>query len=184
MNIIPSKGTLLLSEPFMVDLNFIRSVVLLVENNEKGTIGFVLNQPTELNLRDAIEDFPNCNPKLYKGGPCENNTLHFIHTVGHLIEGSTEVSRGIFWGGNHEQMLDLFKKGKVHETDFKFFVGYSGWVPGQLEQETKKKSWIIAPANFQYLFNTPSDALWRTILKNMGDKYSIIADAPLDPGWN
>ncbi|MDZ4758876.1 MAG: YqgE/AlgH family protein [Bacteroidota bacterium] len=184
MKPMPNRGVLLLSEPFMMDINFIRSVILLVEHNERGTIGFVLNQPINLSMRDAMEDFPNCNPGLFKGGPCETNTLHYIHTVGHLIEGSTEIMQGIFWGGDHEQMLQLFREGKVTEKDFRFFIGYSGWTPGQLEKETESKSWITAPANFQYLFNTPADALWRTVLKSMGDKYSIIADAPLDPGWN
>ncbi len=180
----PAKGKLLLSEPFMTDINFIRSVVLLVEHNQSGSVGFVLNQPIELNLQDAIKDFPLANPALYRGGPCESQTLHYIHTAGETLSGSTEISQGLWWGGDHEQMKELFRNGTLREYQFKFFVGYSGWGEEQLADEMEQKIWIVAPANKEYLFNTPAEALWRVVMKNLGHKYAIMSNAPLVPNWN
>jgi putative transcriptional regulator len=174
----------LLSEPFLVDANFIRSVILLVEHGNKGSIGFVINRPMNFNMRDAIEDFPVINPILYNGGPCETNTLHYIHTAGKILEGSTEIIDGVYWGGNHEHMQELFREGKVHENQFKFFIGYSGWGLQQLDAELNQKSWIVTPASEAYLFKTPAEALWKTVLKSMGEKYAILAEAPMDPNWN
>src|SRR3546814_3568012 len=90
----PEAGRLLLAEPFMLDPNFRRSVVYLTEYNDLGAVGFVLNQPSILTLKDIIEDINEDFP-VYIGGPVENNTLHFLHLSGDRIDESREVSEGI-----------------------------------------------------------------------------------------
>src|SRR3546814_16129422 len=91
----PKAGRLLLAEQFMLDPNFRRSVVYLTEYNDLGAVGFVLNQPSILTLKDIIEDINEDFP-VYIGGPVENTTLHFLHLSGDRIDESREVSEGIY----------------------------------------------------------------------------------------
>ena len=91
----PVQGSLLISEPFLLDSYFKRTVVLLSEHDSKGTLGFILNKPTDVKLNDAVEDFPEFDAPLYFGGPVETDTLFYIHTVGLLLEGAKEITSGI-----------------------------------------------------------------------------------------
>ena len=78
----PGQGSLLISEPFLLDSYFKRAVVLIGEHDQHGTIGFILNKPTDVNINDAVEDFPSFQVPLYFGGPVETDTLFYIHTIG------------------------------------------------------------------------------------------------------
>src|SRR4029077_16781585 len=98
----PEKGKILISEPFLNDPNFKRTIILLAEHNEEGSIGFILNKPTNLKIKDTIEDFPEFDAIVYYGGPVQLNTLQFIHKAGDIIEGSLEIADGLFWGGSFD----------------------------------------------------------------------------------
>ena len=84
----PGQGSLLVSEPFLLDSYFKRAVVLLSEHDSQGTLGFILNKPTDVKLNEAVDDFPEFDVPLYFGGPVETDTLFYIHTVGELITGA------------------------------------------------------------------------------------------------
>lgn len=183
-NIKPQKGDLLISEPYLPDPNFERSVVLLCEHNEDGSFGFILNKPSILKVDEAINDLEEFPETLYVGGPVQQNTLHFIHR-NHELEGSQEVNSEISWGGNYDQLFVLINTKTIIAKDFKFFLGYSGWAPGQLEMELKEKSWIVAcNATANQVFELDPNDLWRDVLKNMGGKYKIISNYPVDPRQN
>jgi len=122
----PKKGDLLISEPFLADPNFARTVILLCEHNEEGSFGFVLNKPARVKLNELIEGVGDRRDDVYIGGPVQQNTLQFIHRNDALIEGGIKVKDGIFWGGNFEQMLTIVDSNLIDATDIKFFVGYSG----------------------------------------------------------
>ena len=181
----PQKGDFLISEPFLPDPNFDRTVVLLCEHNEEGSVGFILNKPSILKFDEAVEDVDDFDVSLYVGGPVQQDTLHFIHRAGDLLEGSMLIKDGIYWGGNYEQLIVLINSGSIDTKDFKFFLGYSGWAPGQLEEELKQKSWIIADdASVKQVFDINSKLLWKEILNGMGGKFKIIANFPVDPRMN
>lgn len=181
----PQKGDFLISEPFLPDPNFDRTVVLLCEHNEEGSVGFILNKPSVLKFDEAVEDVVDFDVPLYVGGPVQQDTLHFIHRAGDLLEGSMPIKEGIYWGGNYEQLITLINSGSINKKDFKFFLGYSGWAPGQLEEELKLKSWIIADdASVSQVFDINSELLWKEILNGMGGKFKIIANFPVDPRMN
>ena len=131
----PKRGQFLVSEPNMQDLNFKRSVLLLTEHNHNESIAFIINQTTKLSVNDLIEDFPKFNAKVHIGGPVEKNTLHFIHSLGDKIDQSVAVSENLYWSGNFETLKTLIRNGEVKESEVKFFSGYSGWSPDQLEDE-------------------------------------------------
>ena len=87
----PQKGDLLISEPFLIDPNFVRTVVLLCEHNSEGSFGFVLNRPSRFKLSEVLNDIEKAPMEVYVGGPVQIDTLHFIHSAGDIMEGSTEV---------------------------------------------------------------------------------------------
>ena len=181
----PHKGDLLISEPFLPDPNFERSVVLLCEHNEDGSFGFILNKPSILKVDEAITDIEDFPEVLYVGGPVQQNTLHFIHRAESILEGSQVINKEIAWGGNYEQLIAIINGGSLNKKDFKFFLGYSGWAPGQLEEELKQKSWIIyESATEQSVFDINSKLLWKEVLKNMGGKFKVFANYPVDPRMN
>ncbi len=170
------KGVILLAEPFMVDPNFKRSAVLLCEHGKEGSVGFVLNHPLSHRVDMLIEDFPEFDAHVYLGGPVEaDSTLHYLHNVGDLLENSVKVSRGIYWGGDFDKLKFLISNELIQPHNIRFFIGYSGWETGQLDEELKSGSWVIADNDINYLFNNESDNLWKEIMENKGNTFSVIA---------
>ena len=141
------KGDFLVSQPFMMDGNFRRTVIFLTEYNEEGALGFILNRPLEYNADELMAEFPEFDDAAYFGGPVATNTIHYVHRVGHLLDDSIEVKDGIFWGGNYDKLKVLIDNKMILPGDIKFYVGYSGWSPGQLEDELVHGSWIVVPSD-------------------------------------
>jgi putative transcriptional regulator len=179
----PSKGKLLLSAPFLNDI-FKRSVILLAEHDEEGSVRFILNKPAEFKIHEVIDDFPEFDAKVFIGGPVQQNTLNFIHRANDVLEGGHEIAEGIYWNGNYELLKILIQSGNLDPDDFRFFIGYSGWSPDQLQSEIKLKSWYVTDPTPDNLFYQESDKLWSRILKRMGKEYSIISTFPDDPSVN
>ncbi len=179
-----AKGIILLSEPFLKDPNFSRSVVLLTEHNSEGSIGFILNRPTDFRLNDIVEDFPTFDAPVYLGGPVQRDSLHFIHRIEALAEEGDEVAKGVYWGGNFEELKKMVRLGIVDPDDIRFFVGYSGWGPTQLKDEMSNKAWIISKTGDQFAFSSGEKSLWGDILQAIGGKYKAMAHYPIDPSLN
>lgn len=178
------KGDLLISEPFLGDPNFERSVVLLCEHSTQSSFGFVLNQKTEMTLMQVWEETSYCDFPLYIGGPVQKNTLHFIHRLGNQIDNSLEIAKDLYWSGDYEQVATLLNFGKIKENDIRFFLGYSGWSENQLTNEIKQNAWIVSKGDSDFIFDTHSKDFWRGILKKMGGKYKMLANYPIDPSLN
>lgn len=179
------KGDLLISEPFLEDPNFTRTVIFLCEHNDDGSIGFILNKQAQVKLNELIDGVGDRQDDIYVGGPVQQNTLQFIHRNDGLIEGGSEVRDGIYWGGNFEQMLAMMESKLINPGDIKFFVGYSGWVSGQLKSELEINSWIISRnVNIDQIFDTDVNSLWKEVLNTMGGKFKIVANFPVDPRLN
>ena len=180
---IIQAGSLLLAEPFMADLNFKRSVILICEHNDEGTVGFTLNHPSEQTLDEAFEDIPDFQAPLYYGGPVQPDTLHYVHTLANLDE-AVEIVPGLYWGGNFETLKTMINNGEVGMDDIRFFLGYSGWGDGQLQGEMKEHSWMTHQARPSHVFTNSSTDLWKSILKEKGGDYSIMVNFPEDPALN
>lgn len=182
----PEPGDFLISEPFLNDPNFERTVILVCEHNEDGTFGLVLNKLSDLKLNDVLEEEINPLTYLNIGGPVEQNTLHFIHKLGpDKIEGAIELNDGLYWSGNFEQMKFLMNSNLIEEDDVQFYLGYSGWASGQLRIELDKQSWFIKKkATAKEVLDMESDVLWKSILQEMGGKYRVFSNYPVDPRLN
>ena len=180
----PEKGRLLISEPFLPDPNFERTVVLLCEHNDEGSFGFVLNKPSILKVNEVMEDITDLDNLVYVGGPVQQDTLHFIHRNAQL-ENAVEIVDRISWGGAFENLMVLCETRQITAKDIRFFLGYSGWGPGQLEAELEQDSWIVCDyVTDQLLFDTGPDIMWRKALENMGGRFSMYSNYPVDPRLN
>ena len=181
----PKKGHLLIAEPSIIgDLSFNRSVILLADYNEEGSIGFILNKPLGYTLNDLIPE-TKANFKVHNGGPVDQDNLYFIHKVPHLIPDSIEISNGVFWGGNFEIVLELLKADKLIDTDIRFFLGYSGWEPQQLDDELKSQAWIVSENVYENeLIEKSCDSFWREKMLELGGDYSLWSNAPENPSYN
>ena len=181
----PAKGDLLISEPFLPDPNFERSVILICEHNDEGSLGFVLNKPTGHELSEVLEVSEVFRNDLYQGGPVQLDTLHYIHRESNLLGNAANIKEDIFWGGDFERLMSLLNTHQLQSEDIKFFLGYSGWSPGQLEEELKEDSWFVYKQTTSYdVFDSSAQDLWRKVLKNMGGKYRMFSNYPTDPRLN
>ncbi len=181
----PKKGDLLIAEPSIVgDLSFNRSVILLADYNDQGSIGFILNKPLEYKLQDLVPE-TQADFKVFNGGPVEQDNLYFIHQVPELIPDSIEISLGIFWGGNFEVVLKLLEENKLSNSDIRFFLGYSGWDSQQLENELQSNSWIITKNVYkEELIEKSCDSFWKEKMLELGGNYLIWSNAPENPSYN
>lgn len=179
-----SKGKILLSEPFMEDPNFKRTVVLLCEHNAEGTFGFILNKKTELLLGDAVPELEHFETPLYYGGPVEPQTLHYVHQSGDILPESVPIGDGIFWGGQFETLKILLKNKEINPDTIRFFTGYSGWDPDQIVEELKQNSWFVTSSDVEDIFHKDDEHLWKKILNELGGDFKTIANYPENPNWN
>lgn len=183
-NIEPGKGKLLISEPFLLDYYFKRSVILLAEHNEEGSFGIIMNKPLKTTFNEVVKDFPEFNAQLFLGGPVQNENLFFVHTLGDKIENSNEIIDGLYWGGDIEQVKEMITLNLLDTRDIRFYIGYSGWSPNQLDNELKRNSWVVSRTNSSDLMRTEPELLWDNSLKSLGEEYSIWTRFPSDPASN
>jgi putative transcriptional regulator len=181
---IPEKGKILISEPFLPDTFFNRSIVYLTDHNPEGSVGFILNKKLDLKVSAAISGFKGWNENLNMGGPVAPDTLHYLHNLGDLIPKSVPVDGNIFWGGDIDSIRELIGNGRISKSQIRFFLGYSGWSAGQLEKELKEDSWVIAKVKSEIIMNNKGDDTWKKVLKSFKNKYRMWADFPDSPEMN
>lgn len=183
--VMPHIGNVLIAEPFMMDDNFKRSVVLLAAEDEEGHVGYILNQRSNLWVKDLLLDCPECKFPVYIGGPVAPDTLHFIHTCPDKIYDGDQIRENVFWGGNFEMLKGQISLGNIEEHEIKFFLGYSGWDKDQLISELESNSWIVSDkVNPAIIFDHSRVDIWKEAIINLGQKYAHIANFPQRPEWN
>lgn len=181
---IPEKGRILISEPFLPDTFFNRSIVFLTDHTPEGSVGFILNKKLDIKVCDAISGFEGWEETLNMGGPVAPDTLHYLHTLGEEVQGSVHIHGNIWWGGDIDTIRKLITFKRVKESQIRFFLGYSGWSSGQLERELKENSWVIARIRPDAVMKSRGQDAWRKILKGLNSKYRIWADFPESPEMN
>lgn len=180
------KGHLLIASPRLLDPNFVQTVVLMVQHDENGALGLVLNRPTELKLRQAWEQVNqgDCerDDNLYVGGPCEG-VLMAIHPFEEISQ--IEVLPGLHFATETDNIKWLVQQGEASQV--RFFVGYAGWSPGQLEGEIDGGSWLTVPATIERVFSK-EETLWRKVKREIELKTLLPranpAILPSEPGLN
>lgn len=182
-NVAPAQGKVLLAEPFLEDVYFKRSVVLLTSSEEGRFLGFVLNKFTDISINKMVKEFPEFNAKVSIGGPVRVDSIHFIHILGEAIPGSVQVMENLWWGGDFEVLKTLITDGLISVDQVRFFIGYSGWEQNQLESEISKNSWLVADLNSVQIM-TSGNNIWKDTLASLGDRYRVWTNFPENPLLN
>ena len=183
-NIAPQKGRILIAEPFLSGNYFNRSVVFLVAYSKKGAVGFILNKKVDFPVQDAFPDFPDFNADVYLGGPVSTDSVYFIHKLGDKLPGSIHVMGDLYWGGDFEVLKRDIRSGKINSSDIRFFLGYSGWDGGQLEDELKEDSWLVTDVEQNEVMKDLSESSWFDFVKKAGTRYSVWENFPENPALN
>lgn len=167
-----AAGALLVAEPFLAEDWFRHAAGIVIDYSmADGTVGLMLNQLASVTLNQVVDckkDYP-----VYVGGPVGNDRLSFLHTLGDVVPGSQQVMPGLWLGGNFDEALQLVDDNPLPEGMIRFFIGYSGWTPGQLEQEIDDHVWAVAapPADAAQLLTGAGDAYWHRVVRDMGQDY-------------
>jgi putative transcriptional regulator len=178
------QGQLLIAHPLLHDGFFNRSVVYLTNHSHEGAVGFSLNFETQYLLRDVRPQIKNGNFPIYEGGPVAKDQLFFLHTLGHDISDSYHVRNNVFLGGNFEELLFKIEHNTIKSYEVKFFAGYSGWEPGQLETEIKSSHWLVNTPVDADFFRNATEGLWGEQLSLVKSSYGIFAEFGSDPMMN
>lgn len=183
-NVLPQKGRILIAEPFLPGDYFSRSVVFLVAHSEKGAVGFILNKKIDFLLHDVFFDFPKFEAQVYLGGPVSADSIFFIHKLGDKLPGSIQVLGNLYWGGDFNILKNLIGKGEIQPKDILFFLGYSGWDAGQLENELKEDSWLVTDVDENIIMRDADEVSWANVVKKAGNRYTVWENFPENPNLN
>lgn len=182
-DLVPEQGILLVSEPFLNDYYFGRSVILLADHSDDGSFGLILNKPVDIKINEVIKGFPS-EKKLFIGGPVKTDNLFVLHTLGNKIENSMKVIEGIYWGGNIDTIKKMLLEKEISDDHLRFFIGYSGWSEKQLETELEQGSWVMAKDEKIKLLDFQPENMWKSIINVMGGEYKEWLSYPIDPLLN
>jgi putative transcriptional regulator len=180
----PQRGGVLISDPFLDEDYFRRSVILLCDHNDESSFGFVLNNYLDIDLHELDAGFPDIQARISVGGPVETQKLYYIHTFKE-IEESLHVRDGLYFGGSFDEIKVRLYHNEVNKLNIRFFLGYSGWDKGQLKDELSSNSWIVVDnITNEELLNTGNNELWRHCLEKQGGNFKMISKFPLNPSNN
>ena len=172
----------------MVDPNFARTVVLLLDHDQDGALGVVLNRPTDVAVADVLPAWGgHASPPdvVFHGGPVGTNAA-----LGVMQVTGTDLPvgfRAMFGGAPTTGLIDLDTPVELLAGGFdglRIFAGYAGWGPGQLESEIDEGGWIVADSEPGDLTRPGSDSLWAEVLERQGGTVALLARYPADPTLN
>lgn len=176
-------GNILIAEPFLEGKYFSRSVIFMVEHDEKGSIGFVLNKPMIYSTSDLVTELEGIHFPVYIGGPVEQNQLYYLHTHAELDD-AVHIANGIYWGGDFSALVGMLREKIILPGEIRFFAGYSGWDAAQLERELEENTWMIGDISRQRFFKLPNGDIWEVSMSELGGRYRIWANFPKNPIMN
>lgn len=179
------QGQLLVAAPQLLDPNFLRTVVLMLQHSDEGALGLVLNRPSSTSVSEAWKQARDTeclhDNSLYIGGPCQG-PLMAIHTNENLMD--VDVAPGVYCSASPEYLEQLVAS---EEGTIRFVIGSAGWGPGQLEEEIKTGSWLTHKASADHVFYADDD-LWDLVRNAIGNATLVdtlgIKHVPKDPSLN
>jgi putative transcriptional regulator len=180
-------GTFLIASPTLLDPNFQRTVVLMCEHNERGSMGLVINRRSDVALAEALAGVEIALPPdehLFLGGPVQRDVLLVLHRTARLVPGAQPVKDGIALGGDMQVLLALLGAGRGGGDRVRVYAGYAGWGVGQLARELESGSWVTCPAAARFVFDVAPSEVWAEVLRSLGPDYARLATVPLDPRVN
>jgi putative transcriptional regulator len=176
------RGRLLVASPALIDPNFRRTVVLVVEHDDEGAVGLVLNRPSATEVAEAVPplaDLVEPGDSVCVGGPVQPNAVCVLAEWDDPGAAGSIVFEDVGLMGAEADTADV--AGATRRL--RVFAGYAGWSAGQLEAELDEPSWILAKPRADDVFVDDGD-LWATVLRRKGGQFSLIATMPEDPSLN
>ena len=181
---MPEQGDVLISEPFLQDHFFGRSVVLLVEYSGSGAMGLVLNKSLPLCLNEILTGFEDCcRIPVCRGGPLSMDTLFYLHTL-KGVQGALAIGKNLFLNGDFDTIRDYIMQGNPIKGKLRFFLGYSGWNERQLCDEVKDNTWMVGYGGATTVMNDDVTGFWENELSKFGYKYLLWSRFPQIPILN
>ena len=178
-------GCFLIANTTLRDPNLSRTVVLLCERNDQGSMGLVINRPTAHTLAEAISGLPErATQLLYWGGPVQQRMVLVLHRDALDSPGAKEIVDGMALGADNQALLHLLEKSANPAERVRVFSGYAGWAAGQLEAEMQLHSWIVAPGQTALVFHDDPEKVWAEALVSLGPQYAHLTAIPPDPRVN
>lgn len=181
-----SAGSFLIAGPGLQDPNFRRSVVLLCDHNDEGSLGLIVNRPLRTALSEVFAELVGEEQlgNVYSGGPVETQRVMALRRRGQGHESDHEVVEELKLVIAVNELVDELAERSASAHDVRFFVGYSGWGRGQLASELEEGAWITRPATSKLVFDVPPGQIWSQALRELGGYYAVLAEMPLDPDLN
>lgn len=173
-----------MATPPLVDPNFDRTVVYVIEHNDEGALGLVLNRPTDDEVPGLDSWLAVCSEPavVFTGGPVETESLiGLARVIGPTsAEGFAPIRDGLGTVDLEAEPEDL----RVELRSVRVFRGYSGWAPGQLDDELEAGAWIVVDAESNDPFTDEPEDLWRAVLRRQGGRLAWLANCPDDISTN
>jgi putative transcriptional regulator len=180
-----SKGSFLIASPEIDAGIYFRSVILLCEHTPSGSFGLIINKVADIELpKDLIDLNATQNPNIAMraGGPIQPSQMMLLHSAESLKEQALQVCDGVYLGGDMQFLQEALAS--PTGPHLRLCFGYTGWEGGQLEREFLSGNWFLAPGSAKHVFETPSEKIWQTILREMGGKYATLSMIPEDLSLN
>ena len=174
-------GDIIIAAPFWQDLRYRQSVIILLNHDNVGSTGIILNKQTTLSVKEALPAITKKLP-LYYGGPFDTHTVSFIHTNPEVPE-AVNLGNELFWGGDFDYLGQMIRDKQMDMEKIKFFAGFVEWSNGQLEAEISENKWWKSELTSHEVLTTSSENLWSHELIINGHVYGMVHDLP-DPSLN
>ncbi|MDR2236332.1 MAG: YqgE/AlgH family protein [Chryseobacterium sp.] len=177
------KGKILISTPDISGDIFSRSVVLIIEHNESGAFGLILNKKNS-QMSNKFNNFFDFKIEVYDGGPVENDKVFFIVKGKKVTEIYSDITDHFYLTEDIESIISAVLSKELSIDDVKIFSGYSGWASEQLDHEIQRKMWTVVDV-YNLDYTLPNDqTLWKSIMQNLGGEYLLWANSPEDISLN
>ena len=185
---VVESGSALVAAPGLVDPNFHRTVVLIIEHQAAGTVGVVLNRPSDVAVHDVL---PLWSPlatvprALYVGGPVQQRSALCVAALPAGVD--AERTEGMIKVRGSLALVDLDADPDLMAPrlrGLRVFAGYAGWGEGQLAAEINRGDWLVVPALAEDVLAPPDTDLWSRILRRQGLPLALLATYPIDPSLN
>ena len=183
----PAPGRLVVATPALADPNFSHAVVLLLDHDEDGTLGVVLNRPTSVSVSSVLPDWSAAvaAPEvLFEGGPVNTDAALAVAAVP-LREGPEPLGFRRLFGATG--IIDLDTPPEVLApavSRLRIFAGYAGWGSGQLDDEIAEGSWYVVDSHVDDVFRHEPSRLWSDVLRRQPGELAWVSTKPVDPTLN
>jgi putative transcriptional regulator len=182
----PAAHRLLIAAPALADPEFFRTVVFLIEHDDTGTVGVIINRPSHTPVGQILPDWQDVMSEpsvVFNGGPVQRDGALGLGQ----LAGSTDAGHGLRAVSGGLALVDLDAEAAevaVGASSLRVFAGHSGWSPGQLESEISDGGWFVVQGGLDDVFSETPGSLWRAVLRRQPAPLSLLSTYPVDVGLN